>query len=65
MMSYPSHHDSRVYNTGTSDDPRPLDDFWADRFLVPRVATDHTQVLQPNRGQLLQPLPRDRHTNFH
>ncbi|KAI4225633.1 MAG: hypothetical protein LQ349_007029 [Xanthoria aureola] len=42
MMSYPLHHDSKVYNTATSDDPRPLDDFWADRFLVPRVATDHT-----------------------
>ncbi|KAL8894386.1 MAG: hypothetical protein Q9192_004361, partial [Flavoplaca navasiana] len=42
IMCYPLHHDRKVYDTGTPDDPRPLDDFWADRFLVPKVATDQT-----------------------
>lgn len=39
MMSYPMHQDSSVYNTGSHEDPRPLDEFWADRFLVPRTTT--------------------------
>jgi cytochrome P450 len=35
MMSYPMHHDATKYNTGDAQEPHPLSEFWADRFLVP------------------------------
>lgn len=43
IMSYPMHQDRRAYNTGSDEHPRPLDDFWADRFLVPRLVPNETE----------------------
>lgn len=34
ISSYTSHMDPTVWNTGTNDDPHPIDEFWAERFLV-------------------------------
>ncbi|CAI6339841.1 unnamed protein product [Periconia digitata] len=33
-VTYPMHRDSSRFNTGSEKDPRPLDEFWAERFLV-------------------------------
>lgn len=33
-MSYPMHRDQTRFNTGTIEDPHPLSEFWADRFLT-------------------------------
>lgn len=42
-MSYPMHQDETRYNTGTPEEPRPLSDFWAERFLVPNDAPNEEQ----------------------
>ncbi len=34
ISSYTSHMDPNVWNTGTNDDPHPIDEFWSERFLV-------------------------------
>jgi len=33
-MSYPMHQDETRFNTGTPQEPHPLSEFWAERFLV-------------------------------
>jgi cytochrome P450 len=32
--SYTAHHDGNIWNAGTPDDPHPLNEFWAERFLI-------------------------------
>jgi cytochrome P450 len=32
--SYIAHHDTGVWNSGTTEDPHPLNQFWAERFLI-------------------------------
>lgn len=32
-MSYVAHRDERIYPTGSEEDPHPLEEFWAERFL--------------------------------
>jgi len=32
--SYVAHHDTNVWNQGTPEDPHPLSEFWAERFLI-------------------------------
>ena len=34
VASQTAHMDSDVWNTGTANDPHPLKDFWAERFLI-------------------------------
>ena len=34
LSSRTAHHNTDVWNTGTPEDPHPIDEFWADRFLV-------------------------------
>lgn len=34
ISSRKAHMDSEVWNTGNNSDPHPLDEFWAERFLV-------------------------------
>ncbi|KAF9699651.1 hypothetical protein EKO04_002455 [Ascochyta lentis] len=36
VMSHPMHHDEAKFNTGSPQDPRPLSEFWAERFIVPQ-----------------------------
>ena len=38
-----------IWNTGTAEDPHPLDEFWADRFLI--------YPNDPNSGPLKKPTP--------
>lgn len=45
IMSYPMHQDKRVYSTGSDEHPRPLNEFWADRFLVPRADRKKTEPM--------------------
>jgi cytochrome P450 len=33
-VSYTAHRDENIWNTGTPTDPRPLHEFWAERFLI-------------------------------
>ena len=47
MMSYAMHRDRVVYNTGSDESPRPLHEFWADRFLVPHKSRDKTDLASP------------------
>ena len=35
IMSYNMQHDEKAYNIGTPEDPHPISEFWAERFLVP------------------------------
>lgn len=34
ISSYIAHMDNAVWNTGTDEDPHPLEDFWPDRFII-------------------------------
>lgn len=34
LSKYSAHHDENRWNTGSEDDPHPLDEFWADRFVI-------------------------------
>lgn len=34
ISSYSAHHDENQWNTGSKDKPHPLDEFWAERFVV-------------------------------
>lgn len=34
VMTHFPHHDEQIWNTGTFEDPHPLNQFWADRFLI-------------------------------
>ena len=49
ISSYTSHIDPNVWNTGTNDDPHPIDEFWAERFLV--------QPNDPGSGPLKKAVP--------
>ncbi|THZ04907.1 cytochrome P450 [Aureobasidium pullulans] len=42
--SYIAHHDTKVWNQGTVDDPHPLNQFWAERFLL-KTGSDHSGPL--------------------
>jgi hypothetical protein len=41
--------DEKVWSTGTSDHPHPLDEFWSDRFLI--------YPNDPSSGPLEKPMP--------
>ena len=62
-MSYPMHQDRRVYNTGSYEHPRPLNDFWADRFLVPRVVRDETKLA--SREASMSTIPEKSYDDLH
>ncbi len=49
ISSYTSHMDPNVWNTGTNDDPHPIDEFWAERFLV--------HPTDPSSGPLKKAVP--------
>ena len=34
ISNYSAHHDENRWNTGSEDDPHPLDEFWAERFVI-------------------------------
>ncbi len=34
LSMYHAHRDQDTWNTGTAEEPHPLDEFWAERFLV-------------------------------
>ena len=34
ILNYTAHRDESVWTTGSEEDPHPLDEFWAERFLV-------------------------------
>lgn len=34
VSTYDAHHNEQFWNTGSEDQPHPLHDFWAERFLV-------------------------------
>lgn len=34
ISSYTAHMDKTTWNTGSDEDPHPIEDFWADRFLI-------------------------------
>lgn len=34
VATYDAHHAEKVWNTGSEDNPHPLNEFWAERFLV-------------------------------
>lgn len=34
VSTYDAHHNEKVWNTGSEDNPHPLHEFWAERFLV-------------------------------
>lgn len=38
------HMNHKLWNTGTLEDPHPVDQFWADRFLVPSPTTKPQQT---------------------
>jgi cytochrome P450 len=49
--SYIAHHDPKVWNQGTVEDPHPLNKFWAERFLI-KPDQDHSgPVLQSYRSR--------------
>lgn len=49
MSSRTAHHNEESWNTGTQEEPHPLNRFWADRFLVyPNDRTSGPLKKKPN-----------------
>ena len=59
MMSYAMHRDKFVYNTGSDESPRPLHEFWADRFLVPCKNRSKTDLASPGNSTCRTPADPD------
>ena len=60
VSSYDAHHTDKFWNTGSEDRPHPLNEFWAERFLV-YPGDNSSGPLKPNyipQLKQMQPQPQ-------